>query len=81
MGTSGKLQNPNSLVYAKYLSWKVAQGALESIIKASRGGKITMFASQKYSKKVRDRMNSLLLKKKEFKEDEVRKTENMDELR
>ena len=36
-GTSGKLQNPNSLVYAKYLSWKVAQGALESIVKASRG--------------------------------------------
>ena len=37
-------------------------------------GTITIFASQKYSRKVQDRMNSLFLKRKEFKEDEVRKT-------
>ena len=60
----GNYKNPNSPIYAKFLSWKVAQDALKSIIKAS----------QKYSKKVQDQMNSLLLKRKEFKEDEVRKT-------
>ena len=43
-------------------------------MKATRERKITIFASQKYSKKVQDQMNSLLLKRKEFKEDEVRKT-------
>ena len=64
---SGNYKNPNSPIYAKFLSWKVAQGVLESIIKANREGKITIFPSQKYSKKVQDRMNS-------FKEDEVRKT-------
>ena len=37
-------------------------------------GEITIFDSQKYSKKVLGRMNALLPKKKEFKEDEVRKT-------
>ena len=71
---SGNYKNPNSSIYAKFLSWKVAQGVLESIIKANSEVKITIFASQKYSKKVQDRMNSLLLKRKEFKEDEVRKT-------
>ena len=70
----GNYKNPNSPIYAKFLSWKVAQGVLESIIKANSEVKITIFASQKYSKKVQDRMNSLLLKRKEFKEDEVRKT-------
>ena len=50
------------------------QAKLESIIKANREGKITKFASQKYFKVVQDQMNSLLLKRKEFKEDEVRKT-------
>ena len=67
----GNHKNPNSPIYAKFLSWKVAQGKLESITKAVREGKITVFASQKYSKKVQDRMNSLLLQRKEFKEDEV----------
>ena len=70
----GNYKNPNSPIYAKFLSWKVAQGILESIIKANREGKITIFTSQKYSKKVQDRKNSLLLKRKEFKEVEVRKT-------
>ena len=67
-------KSPNSPIYAKFLSWEVTQGLLESIIEANSEGKITIFARQKYSKKVRDRMNSLLLKRKEFREDEVRKT-------
>ena len=50
----GNCKNPNSPIYAKFLSWKVAQGVLESIIKANREGKITVFTSQKYSKKVQD---------------------------
>ena len=53
----GNYKNPNSPIYAKFLSWKVAQGVLESIIKANREGKITIFTSQRYSKKVPDRMN------------------------
>ena len=32
----GNYKNPNSPIYAKFLSWKVAQGILESIIKANR---------------------------------------------
>ena len=47
-----------------FLSWEVANGLRESIIKTNREGKIIILASQKYSKKVQDRMNSLLLKKK-----------------
>ena len=70
----GNYKNPNSPIYAKFLSWKVGQDVLESTIKGNRESKITIFASQKHSKKVQDRMNSLLLKRKEFKEDEVRKT-------
>ena len=57
-----------------FLSWEVANGLRESIIKTNREGKIIILASQKYSKQVQDRMNSLLLKKKEFKKDEVKKT-------
>ena len=70
----GNYKNSNSPIYAKFLSWKVAQGVLKSIVKGNREGNITIFAIQKYSKKVQDQMNSLLLKRKEFKEDEVRKT-------
>ena len=47
----GNYKNPNYLIYAKSLSWKVSQSILESIIKANREGKITIFASQKYFKK------------------------------
>ena len=68
------MRRVGATIYAKFLSWKIAQGILDSIIKANREGKITIFACQKYSKKVPDRMNSLLLKRKEFKKDEVRKT-------
>ena len=53
----GNYKNLNSPVYAKFLSWKVAQSVSESIIKANREGKITIFVSQKYSKKVQDQMN------------------------
>ena len=70
----GNQKNPNSPIQAKFLSWKVAQGVLESILEANREGKITIFANQKYSKKVQDQMSSLLLKRKKFKKDEVRKT-------
>ena len=70
------MRRVGATIYAKYLSWKIAQGILESISKANREGKITIFTCQKYSKKVPDRMNSLLLKRKEFKKDEVRKTWN-----
>ena len=64
---SGNYKNPNSPIYAKFLSWKVAQGVLESIIKANTMGKITIFASQKNSKKVQDQMNSLLTNSKKMK--------------
>ena len=70
----GNYKNPHSPIYVKFLSWKVTHGTLEKIMKAIREHKITIFASQKYSKKVQDQMNSLLLERKEFKEDEVRKT-------
>ena len=36
-------------------------------------GKLNIFASQKYSKKIQDKMNSQLLKRKEFKQDEDKK--------
>ena len=71
---SRNYKNRNSPIYTEFLSWKVSQGLLESIIKANREGKITTFPSQQYSKKMQDQMNSLLLKRKELKEDEVRKT-------
>ena len=58
----------------KFLSRNIAQGVWETIIEANMEGEITIFDSQKYSKKVLGRMNALLPKKKEFKEDEVRKT-------
>ena len=32
-----------------------------------RSGKLNIFASQKYSKKIQDKMNSQLLRRKEFK--------------
>ena len=57
----------------KFLSQNIAQGVWESIITANMEGEITIFDSQKYSKKVQGWMNALLPKRKEFKEDEVRK--------
>ena len=40
----GNYKNPNSPIYVKFLSWKIAQGVLESIIKANKEVKITIFA-------------------------------------
>ena len=57
----------------KFLSQNIVQGVWESIITANMEGEITIFDSQKYSKKVQGWMNALLPKRKEFKEDEVRK--------
>ena len=57
-------KNPNSPIYGKFFSGKVAQGILESIIKANSDGETTIFASQKYSKKVQDQMSLLFLKRK-----------------
>ena len=50
----GNYKNSNSPIYAKFLSWKVGQDVLESTIKGNRESKITIFASQKHSKKVQD---------------------------
>ena len=55
------------------MSWKVVQNVMTSIISVNRAGKPNIFASQKYSKKIQDKMNSQLLKCKEFKQDEVKK--------
>ena len=55
------------------MSWKVTQKVMTSIISAIRAGKLNIFANQKYSKKIQDKMNSQLLKCKEFKEDEDKK--------
>ena len=60
----GNCKNPNSPIYAKFLSWKVAQGILESIVKANREGKITIFASQKYSKRCKIEWNELTTSEK-----------------
>ena len=68
----GNYTNANSPIYGNFLSRKAAQVVLESIIKANREGKITIPTTQRYSKKVQDRMNSLPLKGKEIKEYEVR---------
>ena len=46
---------------------------MSSIISANRAGKLNIFASQKYSKKIQDKMSSQLLKRKEFKQDEDKK--------
>ena len=46
---------------------------MTSIISANRAGKLNIFASQKYSKKIQDKMNSQLLKHKEFKQGEDKK--------
>ena len=46
---------------------------MTSIICAIRAGKLNIFASQKYSKKIQDKMNSQLLNRKEFKQDEDKK--------
>lgn len=49
-----------------FLFWKIAQNILQSINKSNREGKIFILLLH-----LQDHMNSLLLKKKEFKEEEV----------
>ena len=44
----GTYKNSNSPIYVKFISWKVAQSVMTSIIYANRAGKLNIFASQKY---------------------------------
>ena len=55
------------------MSWKVAQNVMTSINSANRVGKLNIFACQKYSKKIQDKLNSQLLTRKEFKQYEDKK--------
>ena len=66
----GDYKNPNSPIYMKFISWKVSQAVLDSIIRANRSRQTNISASQKYSDKVQKRMNRLLITRREFKSDE-----------
>ena len=66
----GDYKNPNSPIYVKFISWKVSQAVLDSIIRANRSRQTNISASQKYSDKVQKRMNRLLISRQEFKNDE-----------
>ena len=66
----GDYKNPNSPIYVKFISWKVSQAVLDSIIRANRSRQTNISASQKYSDKVQKRMNRLLITRQEFKNDE-----------
>ena len=66
----GDYKNPNSPIYMKFISWKVSQAVLDSIIRANRSRQTNISASQKYSNKVQKRMNRLLITRREFKSDE-----------
>ena len=72
-GHRGTYKNSNSPIYVKFMSWKVTQSVMTSIISANRAGKLNIFASHKYSKRIQDKMNPQLLKRKEFKQDEDKK--------
>ena len=67
---TGDYKNPNSPIYVKFISWKVSQAVLDSIIRANRSRQTNISASQKYSDKVQKRMNRLLINWREFKSDE-----------
>ena len=54
----------------KFISWKVSQAVLDSIIRANRSRQTNISASQKYSDKVQKRMNRLLITRREFRSDE-----------
>ena len=60
----------NDYIYVKFISWKVSQAVLHSIIRANRSRQTNISASQKYSEKVQKRMNRLLITRREFKNDE-----------
>ena len=57
----GDYKNPNSPIYVKFISWKVSQAVLDSIIRANRSRQANISASQNYSEKVKKRMNRLLI--------------------
>ena len=65
----GTYKSPNSLIHIKFMSWKVAENVMTSIISANKAGKLNIFAGKKQAKKIWNKMNSLLLKCKEFKQD------------
>ena len=56
----------------KFISWKVSQAVLDSIIGANKSRQTIISASQKYSDKVQKRMNRLLITRRKFKNDEER---------
>ena len=62
-------KSPDSLIYVKFVSWKVSQAVLHNIIKVNRSRQTNIYASQRYSDKVQKRMNKLLITRKEFKND------------
>ena len=66
----GDYKKPNSRIYVKFISWKVSQAVLDSIMHANRSRQTNISASQKYSDKVQKRMNRLLITRQEFKNDE-----------
>ena len=57
----GDYKNPNSPIYVKFISWKVSQAVLDSIIRANRSRQTNISVRQKYSDKVQKRMNRLLI--------------------
>ena len=66
----GDYKNLDSPIYVKFISWKVSQAVLDSIIRANRSRQNNISASQKYSDKVQKIMNRLLITRNEFKNDE-----------
>ena len=62
-GRQWNYKNLNCPIHIRFLSCKIAQGILESIIESNREGKITIITKERKEKKER-----------KFKEDEVRKT-------
>ena len=66
----GDYKNPNSPIYVKFISWKVSQAVLDSIIRTNRSRQTNISASQMYSDKVQKRINRLLITRRGFKNDE-----------
>ena len=64
----GDYKKPNSPTYIKFISWKVFQTVLDSIIRANTSRQANISASQKY--KVQKRINRLLITRRGFKNDE-----------
>ena len=64
-----------SPIYVKFISWKVSQAVLDSIIRAYKSRQNNISASQKYSDKLQKRMSRLLITRREFKDDEKKVVE------